>query len=81
VAVYVGSALLLVRSSYRRGWHLPGGGVRRGETPETAAQRIAVMAFADVPEQQSAQAPTSRSLKDFSLIGNRLHRYSLTGSM
>jgi 8-oxo-dGTP diphosphatase len=39
VAIYVGSALLLVRSSYRRGWHLPGGGVRRGETPETAAQR------------------------------------------
>ena len=39
MAIYVGSALLLVRSSYRRGWHLPGGGVRRGETPETAAQR------------------------------------------
>jgi len=39
VAVYVGPALLLVRSSYRRGWHLPGGGVRRGEMPETAARR------------------------------------------
>jgi 8-oxo-dGTP pyrophosphatase MutT (NUDIX family) len=35
----VGPALLLVRSSYRRGWHLPGGGVRRGEMPETAARR------------------------------------------
>ena len=38
VAVYVGTALLLVRSSYRAGWHLPGGGVRR-ETPEEAARR------------------------------------------
>jgi 8-oxo-dGTP diphosphatase len=39
VAVYVGGALLLVRSSYRAGWHLPGGGVRRGEMPEAAARR------------------------------------------
>jgi 8-oxo-dGTP diphosphatase len=39
VAVYVGPALLLVRSSYRRGWHWPGGRVRRGEMPETAARR------------------------------------------
>jgi 8-oxo-dGTP diphosphatase len=39
VAVYVGPALLLVRSSYGVGWHLPGGGVRRGEMPEAAAQR------------------------------------------
>jgi 8-oxo-dGTP pyrophosphatase MutT (NUDIX family) len=39
VAVYIGPALLLVRSSYRIGWHLPGGGVRRGEMPEAAARR------------------------------------------
>ena len=39
VAIYVGLALLLVRSSYRAGWHLPGGGVRRGEMPEAAARR------------------------------------------
>jgi 8-oxo-dGTP pyrophosphatase MutT (NUDIX family) len=39
VAVYVGSALLLVRSSYRAEWHLPGGGIQRGETPEAAAHR------------------------------------------
>lgn len=39
VAVYVGAALLLVRCSYRAGWQLPGGGVRRGEMPEAAARR------------------------------------------
>jgi hypothetical protein len=37
VAVCVGSELLLVRPSYRFGWHLDGGSLRRGETPETAA--------------------------------------------
>jgi 8-oxo-dGTP diphosphatase len=39
VAIYVERALLLVRSSYRLTWNLPGGAVRRGETPEAAAQR------------------------------------------
>jgi 8-oxo-dGTP diphosphatase len=39
VAVYVGQALLLVRSSYRTEWNFPGGTVRRGETPEAAARR------------------------------------------
>ena len=39
VAVYVGPQLLLVHASYQVGWQLPGGGVRRGETPEDAARR------------------------------------------
>lgn len=39
VAVYVGPALLLVRASYRAEWQLPGGSIRRGETPEAAARR------------------------------------------
>jgi 8-oxo-dGTP pyrophosphatase MutT (NUDIX family) len=39
VAVYVGGALLLLRSSYRIAWNFPGGSVRRGETPEAAARR------------------------------------------
>jgi 8-oxo-dGTP diphosphatase len=39
VALYVGQALLLVRSSYRIAWNFPGGGIRRGEIPEAAAKR------------------------------------------
>ncbi len=39
MAIYVGRALLLLRSSYRREWNLPGGTVRPGETPEGAARR------------------------------------------
>lgn len=32
-------ALLLVRQSYRRGWGVPGGLLKRGEAPEDAARR------------------------------------------
>jgi 8-oxo-dGTP pyrophosphatase MutT (NUDIX family) len=39
VAIYVGRALLLVKSSYRAEWNFPGGSIRRGETPDAAAQR------------------------------------------
>ena len=39
VAIYVGRALLLVKSSYRAEWNFPGGSVRPGETPVAAAQR------------------------------------------
>jgi 8-oxo-dGTP diphosphatase len=39
VAIYVGQALLLVRSSYRSAWGFPGGGVQRNEAPEAAARR------------------------------------------
>lgn len=39
VAVHVGQALLLLRSSYREAWNFPGGSVRKGETAETAARR------------------------------------------
>jgi 8-oxo-dGTP pyrophosphatase MutT (NUDIX family) len=39
VAIYVGRALLLLRSSYRAEWNFPGGSVRPGEAPKEAAQR------------------------------------------
>ena len=39
IAVHVGPALLLVRSSYRIAWNFPGGSIRHGETPELSAQR------------------------------------------
>ncbi|MPW20762.1 NUDIX domain-containing protein [Paraburkholderia sp. CNPSo 3157] len=39
VAIHVGQALLLVKSSYRAEWGFPGGSIRPGETPDAAAQR------------------------------------------
>jgi 8-oxo-dGTP diphosphatase len=39
VALYVGTSLLLVKSSYRDEWNFPGGSVHPGETPVAAAQR------------------------------------------
>jgi 8-oxo-dGTP diphosphatase len=39
VAVWVGPQVLLLRSSYRRAWTFPGGGIRPGEAPEAAARR------------------------------------------
>ncbi len=39
VAIRTGGDLLLVRASYRQTWSLPGGGVKKGETPEQAARR------------------------------------------
>jgi 8-oxo-dGTP diphosphatase len=39
VALYVGTSLLLVKSSYRDEWNFPGGSVHAGETPVAAARR------------------------------------------
>src|SRR5579871_5538717 len=39
VAIHVGDSILMVQSSYRTAWSLPGGGVHRGEALEAAARR------------------------------------------
>ena len=39
VAIYVGQSLLLLKSSYRAEWGLPGGSVEPGESPDAAARR------------------------------------------
>jgi 8-oxo-dGTP pyrophosphatase MutT (NUDIX family) len=39
VAIWHGPELLLVESSFRRSWSLPGGGIGKGETARQAAVR------------------------------------------
>ena len=41
VVLLRGDEVLLIRHTYRDGWHLPGGGVDKGETLEAAASREA----------------------------------------
>lgn len=72
VAIYVGRALLLVKSSYRDEWNLPGGSVNPGETPDEAAQRemeeeIGLSSFTLLPAEAPAAFGTGVAIRCISL--------------
>ena len=74
VAIHVDDRLLLLRSSYRRTWNLPGGGVRPGEAPEQAARR-------ELLEEIGIPAPVLTAVGIFSGIcdgrQDRVHIFEL----
>lgn len=74
MAIYVGRALLLVRTSYVAGWHLPGGGVRRDETPDAAARRELVE---EIGLTTSALLPAGITCGTWDGRRTRLHFFEL----
>jgi 8-oxo-dGTP pyrophosphatase MutT (NUDIX family) len=75
VAIQVGQALLLVRSSYRIAWNFPGGGIRRGETPEAAARRELSEEIGLMPE--AAMLPAGDACGVWDGRQDRVHFFEL----
>jgi NUDIX domain len=64
VAIQVGQPLLLVRPLYRIARNVPGGSVRRGETPEAAARRKLVEEIGPAFDAPLPPAGDARSVWD-----------------
>jgi ADP-ribose pyrophosphatase YjhB (NUDIX family) len=64
------SRVLLIRHTYRSGWHLPGGGIQRDETVETAARR-------EVREETGAEMGAVKLLGVFSNLENRASGHNI----
>jgi len=62
--------VLLVRHTYRSGWHLPGGGIKRGETVETAARR-------EVREETGAEMGAVQLLGVYSNLDNYVSGHNI----
>jgi len=75
VAIHVGQALLLVRSSYRIAWNFPGGGIRRCETPEAAARRELAEEIGLTPE--AALLPAGEAVGVWDGRQDRVHFFEL----
>ena len=72
VAIYVGQALLLLKSSYRAEWNFPGGSLRPGEAPDAAARRemeeeIGLSSYALLPRAAPAAFGTDEETGCISL--------------